>query len=535
MRRATRVVGSGVLVGALALGLTSTISTASANETEPTPTPTPTATTPAPSDSAPAPQAQAAEDDPIVSEAAPWGGSYPIVQETNFAEPRRAVNSEAYSDFSQLDELERLICGTFKQPDGSSTPLCSQRTLRPEAQRKATVIQMSVSRMERSKRVGRKLVEAAKWGVTVRFVHGADSQSSASRSLARQLNGATYKGRHTGWFKICAKGKSLACISTAKGGIIHTKSLIIGSTNPAGQTVSYTRNGQPAASVVWYGSANLGGPSGEYTWNNGQTIYNDKLLYIQSAAMFQDLLSERTVSGNNYPGYIRSTSLANNRFGFDSAPAAGYRQAYADYGMFYSNLSNYTVYASPIAATPLNGKDPIMAALNRVIPDDQCKIKVLENRWKYRRLAIAEKLVDLSDGGCDVSVVAFQDDLAENRALHCQIYIRVCRPILDELRKANVHIIAAWAKPHDKVILIDALLKKNTQNPSEVQANGAAWPASGGARATMVQAGSAALTGSNLLSSDEVTTESLDPDVYADYLQHWRNIGRSYEYKIYPY
>ncbi|GAA3534593.1 hypothetical protein GCM10022234_34290 [Aeromicrobium panaciterrae] len=532
----TRLLGSGVLAGALALGLTSTISTATANEVTPTPTPTQTATTPAPSDSAPDPQAQAA-DGPVAAAAAPWDTpGYPIIQETNFAEPRRSVNSEAYSDFSQLDELERLICGTFKVPDGSSTPLCSQRSLRPEAQRRATYIQMSVSRMERSKRVGRKLIEAAKWGVNVRFVHGADSQSAASRSLASQLNSATFKGIHTGWFKICAKGKSLACISTAKGGIIHTKSLIIGSSNPAGQTVSYTREGKPAASVVWYGSANLGGPSGEYTWNNGQTIYNDKLLYIQSAAMFQDLLGERTVSGNNYPGYIRAASLANTRFGYPGAKVNdGYKSDYADYGMFYSNLSNYTVHASPIAATPLNGKDPIMAALNRVIPDDKCKIKVLENRWKYRRLAIAEKLVELSNGGCDVSVVAFQDDLAENRALHCQIYIRVCRPILDELRTANVHIIAAWAKPHDKVILIEALLKKNPQNPLEVQANGAPWPTSGGARATMVQAGSAALTGSNLLASDEVTTESLDPDVYADYVQHWRNIGRSYEYKIYPY
>ena len=113
-RRAARVLGSGILVGALALGLASTTASAAPEETEPTatPTPTPTATTPATPDAENSPPAKSKNQ--VGAAAAPWGAGYPIIQETNFAEPRRSVNSAAYSDFGQLDDLERLIRGTYK-------------------------------------------------------------------------------------------------------------------------------------------------------------------------------------------------------------------------------------------------------------------------------------------------------------------------------------------------------------------------------------------------------------------------------------
>lgn len=511
-RQVTRILGSGLLVGALAMGLASVSTTAYGEESATTPaTPTPG------TDQSSEPAAGAVTAESAVAAAAPYGSSFPIVQETNFARPVRAVSSDAYADFSQLDDLERLIRGTYLNPNGTriSSTLTVQNNVR-----------MSMSRMERSKRVGRTLLAAAKAGVTVVFVHGKDSQSAASRSLQTQLNAVRFNGKRTGYFYICAKGQSLACLSSAKGGIIHTKSLIIKST--------FTRNGDPAKGAVWFGSANIGGPSGAYTWNNGLTIYNDKKLYVQAYRMFSDLMAERNV-GNNYPAYIQSH---NTTYGYAGATADGYTSDYATPGgMFYSNLSNMTIYASPIAATPTNGRDPIMAALNRIVPDSTCKIRVDENRWKYRRLAIAEKLVELSNRGCQVSVVAFQDDLLANRILHCQIYIRICRPILDELRTAKVHIGAAYAKPHDKVILIEARMMRSALNTYERKPDGSPW-AAGAANAipmTMVQAGSAALTGSNLVSSDEVTTESLDPQVYADYLEHWRALNISREFRNYPY
>ncbi len=536
MRRTTRVLGIGLLVGALTLGVASTTASAEDSETSADGSGTPTDGPPtAPSDpGSEEPQGPTSQSDGSSSSLAavtppPYGAAFPIVQETNFARPVKALSSDANSDFSQLDDLERLIRGTYKHPNGA---------WRSIADRQATRVYMSMSRMEYSKRVGRVLIEAANNGVNVVFVHGQDSQSAASRYLQSKLNSASYRGIKTGYFKICAKGQSLACLSSLKGGIIHTKSLIISTSQPGNIPATFTQNGEGAKSAVWFGSANIGGPSGEHTWNNGQTIYNDRKIYTQVFWMFQDLIAERNVN-NGYPGYIAANSVSSKpRYGYAGAESDGYVGDFAHYGMFYSNLSNMTIYASPIKATPTNGKDPIMAALNRVIPDKTCRIRVQENRWKYRRLSIAQKLVELSNGGCEVSVIAYQDDLLVNRVQHCQIYIRICRPILDELRTANVHINAAWAKPHDKIILIDALMKKNPENPDERIPNGGVgevWPSGHVERLQMVQAGSAALTGSNLVASDEVTTESLDSHVYADYLEHWRSISRSVEYRNYPY
>lgn len=513
-RRGTRVLGAGVLIGALALGLASTASADDSGATSSATTPTPTDATNAP----------AAPSGPVLAQSAgpsgaPYGAQFPVTLETNFARPVRALSSNAYSDFTMLNDLERLIRGTYINP--------TTNHYLPEATRLGNRVDMSMSRMENSQRVGRVLIAAAKKGVHVRFVHGKSQQSGASRSLQRQLNAATYHGRHTAHFYLCSKGKSLACLSSISGGIIHTKSLIINRT--------YTRDKTPSRGTVWYGSANIGGPSAEHTWNDGMTVYNDKKLYIQSKAMFNDLVAERNV-GNNYPAYIAHHA---SKYGYSGAKAiGGYSSDFATSGVFYSNLSNVTIFPSPVPASPTNGRDPIMNALNRVVPDEDCRIRVLENRWKYRRLAIAQKLVELANGGCEVSAIAYQDDLKVNRIQHCQIYIRICRPILDELRTANVHIDVAWAKPHDKVILFDARMKPPTwANRTLAEAklpDGSSWP-SGGARVTMVQAGSAALTGSNLSASDEITTETTDPQVYANYLEHWRAINRSREFRPYSY
>ena len=43
------------------------------------------------------------------------------------------------------------------------------------------------------------------------------------------------------------------------------------------------------------------------------------------------------------------------------------------------------------------------------------------------------------------------------------------------------------------------------------------------------------MTGSNLIVSDEITTETTDPGVYDDYLQHWKAIWKSNEIHSFPY
>ncbi len=519
MRRTCSVLGSGVLVGALALGLTGTTAPAGAEvpdaEASPSASPSAEPSDPAPeTESAPEPDVQSSE---VAAAAEPWSG-YPITLESNFARPYKAISSSANSDFSQLDELERLIKGSYWDPNLYG----GAGGYRPETERKANRVFLSISRMENSHRVGRELIRAAKKGVTVRVIHGKASQSSESRSLARQLNAATYGGKHYGKFKICTKGRSNACLSGLRGAIMHTKILLIGST--------YTRSNEAAKGVIWSGSANLGGPSGERTYNNGLTVYNDKKLYMQAYDMWADMWAERSV-GNDYLNYIKGHD-GGGRYGYTGAKSVdGYSSDYASYGMFYSSLANVTIYATPIAASPTNGKDPVLMMLDRIVPDDQCRIRLQQNRFKYRRIAVAQKLVELADQGCVVSVVSFEDDLRVNRLKHCQQYIRVCRPILDTLKTASRNIDVGWAKPHDKTILVEAMMKSNGLNKEEVPPNGGSWPQ----RIKLTQAGSAALTGSNLVTSDEITTETTDEAIYEDYLEHWKAISKSRDFKIYPY
>jgi hypothetical protein len=511
-RRVARVLGVGVLAGAVALGLGSMPSSA-----ESVPDAAATATTPAPAaGSAESVVGDTTPEASVQATGAPWGAAYPVTLESDFSRPFRAVTNSGDGDFSLLDDLERLIRGSYRDPNTGK--YLSRAKIR------ANTVYLSISQMPESKRVGRELIRAAKAGVKVRVIHGRATQSSASRSLRRALN---KKSLRDSSFKICAKGKSLACLSSLNGAIMHSKILLVNNT--------FTRDGKPARGAIWSGSANLGGRSAEQTYNNGMTIYNDRKLWQQTSKLWADMYAERNIN-NDYLGYVKKNR---SKYGIDTneAKALGYTEGTAKYGMFYSNLANVTIYPTPIKATPTNGKDPVVNLLNRVIPDDQCRIRLQHNRFKYRRIGVAEKLVELSNGGCKISAVAYEDNLKVNRTLHCQSLIRICRPILDVLRTSSQRIDVAYAKPHDKTMLVDAKLKRNLLNPEEVAPDGTTsnnWPADG-IRMKVVQAGSASLTGSNLVVSDEITTETTDPTMYEDYLEHWKAILKSHEYKRYPY
>lgn len=517
MRRTGSVLGSGLLVGALALGLTSTSAPAGAEVPDAEASPSASPSAPESPDVAPAETApeetpeETAPEGQVRAAGAPYGTPYPVTLETNFTRPYKAISSAANSDFSQLNDLERLIRGSYRYPN--PYPADPSRAGDLRWNRGSNTVRISISRMENSKRVGRELIKAAQAGVEVYVIHGVESQSKESRALQRKMNSLKH-----GHFKICEKGKSNACLSGLKGAIMHTKLLLVNST--------YTRDGKAAIGAIWSGSANLGGPSGERTYNNGLTVYNDKKLYTQASKMWSDMYAERSV-GNDYLNYIKKNKT---RYGYYGG-ADGYNESFARYGMFYSNLANVTIYATPISASPTNGKDPVLKMLSRIVPDDQCRIRLQQNRFKYRRIAVAQKLVELADQGCTVSAVSFQDDLSRNRQIHCQQSIRICRPILDTFKTANRHIDVGWAKPHDKTILVDAMFKANTFNKDELPPNGGTWPQ----RIKMTQAGSAALTGSNLVTSDEITTETTDPAVYDDYLEHWKAIWKSRNFRIYPY
>lgn len=510
-KRTVQFLGMGVLVAGLMLSMGTLASVSTADEPA---GPTPSAV--APSGDTTGDTAEPAA--PLAlppAQVGPYGPGYPVTLETDFSRPKKALSKNpANHDFSLLDDLERLIRGSYTNPVTGK--------LRPVKERTTNAVYISISQMPQSHRVGRELIKAARAGVQVRVIHGKATQSAASRALQKSINASKYQGKRTGYFHICQKGKSLACLSSLPGAIMHSKILYVAST--------YTRDKVPAKGAIWSGSANLGGRSGEQTYNNGLTIYNDQKLNNQIKALWADMWAERNVS-NDYLGYVKKHKT---RYGLSDAPAKGYVFNYAGYGMFYSNLANVTIYPTPIYATPSNGKDPVLMMLGRIIPDDTCRIYVQHNRFKYRRIAVAQKLVELSNAGCKVSAIAYKDDLASNRAAHCQLWIRICKPILDTFRTANIRIETAWARPHDKTMLVSAKMGPNKLNPEERQVNGEPFPAAG-AHVKLVQAGSAALTGSNLIVSDEITTETTDPQVFQDYLEHWDAIWKSPEHADYAY
>jgi hypothetical protein len=452
------------------------------------------------------PPAQTTES---ATDSGPYGAGYPVTVEPNFSRPNGGYMRG--KDFTLLNDLERLIRGSYKKPDG---------TKQPKSVIDANYVYISISRMENAHRVSRELIAAAKAGVDVYVIHGKASQSKESRYLQSQMDKLAH-----GHFHICVKGKSLACLSSLNGAIMHSKVLIIRNT--------FTRDNKPALGAVWSGSANLGGPSGEYTFNNGWTVYNDKKLFLQFRQFFNDMLNERSV-GNNYPAYVADH---NTNYGYSTAQDDGYVYRYASYGMFYSNLANVTYYMTPIRATPSNGRDPVINMLNRIVPDKTCHIRLQENRFKYRRIAVAQKLVRLSAAGCTVEAVAFKDELSVNRKAHCQQWIRICRPILDVFRTSVTRIPAAYAKPHDKTILVEAKMRQGRWNIEERLPNGQTFGSQPGGVAfvRLVQAGSAALTGSNQIVSDEITTETTDPSVYKEYLEHWFAIQKSTEHRVWAY
>lgn len=509
-RRVARVFGVGVLAGAVALGLGSMPSSAQDVPAAETASASPDAVQAPVAATAQTPEAS------IQATGAPYGAEYPVTLESDFSRPFRAVTNSSNGDFSLLDDLERLIRGSYRDPNTGK--------MLPKAKIRANTVYLSISQMPDSKRVGRELIRAAKAGVKVRVIHGRATQSPESRALQRAIN---KRGLRDAKFKICAKGKSLACLSSLNGAIMHSKILLVNNT--------FTRDNKPAKGAIWSGSANLGGRSAEQTYNNGLTIYNDAKLWAQTVGLWNDMFAERNI-GNDYLSYVKKNK---SKYGLPEAEARalGYTEGLARNGMFYSNLANVTIYPTPIRATPTNGKDPVINLLNRIVPDDQCRIRLQHNRFKYRRIGVAEKLVELSNAGCKISAVAYEDNLKVNRKLHCQSLIRICRPILDVLKTSSQRIDVAWAKPHDKTMLVDAKLKSNNLNPEEVAPDGttrANWPADG-IRMKMVQAGSASLTGSNLVVSDEITTETTDASIYEDYLQHWKALLKSHEYRPYAY
>jgi hypothetical protein len=163
----------------------------------------------------------------------------------------------------------------------------------------------------------------------------------------------------------CGSATTNACISTADGGISHTK-LFVFSTATA-------PDGAVANNVVWMSSANQTYASGMKLYNNAVTVLGDATLYTKLKSYLDDLYAQRRRA--DY---------------YDAATARGYMLSTAA-----------DVYASPEADTDL-----VVNRLNDVTPDASCRVRVLQASVRDSRLDVVQQLVRMKQGGCKVTVVA---------------------------------------------------------------------------------------------------------------------------------
>ena len=195
------------------------------------------------------------------------------------------------------------------------------------------------------------------------------------------------------------EGGNYGCITTNPSGIMHTKLMTFSAT--------VDPNGTPRQHVVWLGSANMTHATGAKTFNNTLTFYGDKELFDRFNTYFRQLFEQRHFAGNNF---------------YDSGKQRGF-------------------FATPTArvfASPDQDTDLVLARLNDIVPDGDCRVRVAQAMIFDSRLEVVDLLGRLRRGGCRVWV-------AGN---HIQPVARA------RLRDANIPV--RRNKLHDKYILVDA-------------------------------------------------------------------------------
>ena len=236
--------------------------------------------------------------------------------------------------------------------------------------------------------VAKALLAAQDRGVVVWLSTDGQMATSTDTAKTQYLDKLTNK-------KYCGDAANRACISTADGGISHTKLFVF--------STAITPDGKTADNVVWFGSANQTYASGMKPYNNTVTVYGDAVLYMMLRAYLDDLYVER-----------RRTDY------YDAASGRGYMLS-----------SAADVYASPEAETDL-----VVNRINDVTPDGDCRVRVLQASIRDSRLDVVNRLVRMKQDGCTVWVVANTIEPQARAAL------------------AAANIPMREAKVHDKTFLI---------------------------------------------------------------------------------
>ena len=264
-------------------------------------------------------------------------------------------------------------------------------------------------------------------GVTVRISLDG-SPGNRSHAAARSVDG--HMGTSAGF---CGgtnpSVESVGCITTAVGGIAHIKFMTFSET--------VAPDGVLYPDVVWFGSYNANGSSGDDDSNNATEVYDSAIVY---QALYRHQI--RMQNQIHYPGndyYDRSSGR-----GYFADPGAGIEG-----------------HLSPEQDTNL-----VLDQLDRIDPDPSCVIRVFQAAIGDSMLPSIDKLVALQnkvDGarrGCQVFVLT---DVIGPR---CEAALAAAGI---ELR----HITAV----HDKLFLIDARFDGSAENRRVVFAGSHNWAA----------------------------------------------------------
>jgi hypothetical protein len=217
--------------------------------------------------------------------------------------------------------------------------------------------------------VAKALLEAQQRGVRVWISADgkmADATNKAKTDFLDKLDHRVY-----------CKGSNHACISTAPNGISHTKLFTFSTATAPDGTV--------ADDVVWFGSANQTYSSGMAVSNNTVTVYGATELYGKLRNYLDDLYTRKRTADYYDPGSGRGHLLA--------GPA--------------------DVYVSPESQTDL-----IINRLDDIVPDENCRIRVMQASFRASRTNVIDQLAKLKRGGCKVYVVSGGVSSAALRKLH---------------------------------------------------------------------------------------------------------------------
>lgn len=351
--------------------------------------------------------------------------------EADFTHPLPSGPGTVVTDDTLRDDLYRLVDET---PAGAT-------------------IRMGVFNLTGNQDVVDSLLDAHDRGVDVFVAHSGYDQSTEALALRSGLGSARHR-----W---CAKTSSSgtpnrACISTHPNGAMHAKFAFFSQTRD--------KTGALRDDVIWISSANMSENSGARTFNNSLIVYGDEDLYT------------KMVAGAWTPIWTQQTYPNND---FYAAPNRGY---------FKSDETAMTVYMSPE-----QDMDLIARRLQDAVPGPGCEVRLMHNRFTSDRPQVANELVRLKNGGCDVRVMAFDDDGSP----------RISPSIRTQLQNAGIPIRRTLV--HDKTIMTRS--RFGTSQDLRY----------------IVWSGSQNLNLGSLTQHEELFTKVESEDIYDGYLQHWNN------------